>query len=102
MQENAHRKESITNIKFYGCYGLMYNGNIALRTIQETIRIIDARKYEKEYNKKKLEYRYDFVDYKARNVFLIKEVIPLLIKYSYGYNHYGLRDSLINDNMVEA
>ena len=80
----------------------MHNENIASRIIQEIIRMIDARKYEKEYDKKKLEYRYNFVNHEARNVFLTKEVIPLLIKYSHGYNHYGLRDSLINNNMVKA
>ena len=33
MQENAYSKEPKTNIKFYGSYGLIHNGNIALRKI---------------------------------------------------------------------
>ena len=43
MQENTHSKEHKTNIKFYGSYSLMHNGNIASRTIQELVRIIDAK-----------------------------------------------------------
>ena len=35
-------------------------------------------------------------------MFLAKEVTPSMIKCVHGYNHYGLRDALINNDMVEA
>ena len=60
------------------------------------------KEYERRYAKKKLGYKYDFIDTKARNLFNSNEVTPSIIKYAHRFNHFGLRDSMINNNMVEA
>ena len=43
---------------------------------------------------------YDFIDVNARNVFDNKKVTASMISYSHGYNHYGLREALINKNNI--
>ena len=101
MQETARERQIKTNLKFYGSYSLVYDGNIIARSVQETLRIVDARSSEEAYHKEKLGYRYNFVDYEARDVFKVKDITPSIIKCTYGYNHYGLRDALLNNNMVE-
>ena len=35
-------------------------------------------------------------------MFKLKDVTPSMLKCSHGFNHYGVRDSMFNDNMVEA
>ena len=63
---------------------------------------MDAKEAEKEYGVEKLKYKYEFVDKEARNAFNPKKVTSSMIKCAYGYNHFGLRDSLINNNMIDA
>ena len=36
------------------------------------------------------------------STFQMNKVTTSMIKYSYGYNYYGLRDAMINNDMVEA
>ena len=93
--------ETITNLKYYGNYALMYQGVIISRSIQETLRIIDAKNNEKKYGDHKLGYKYNFVDTEARNVFKTQNVTTSMIKCAHGFNHFGLRDSLINNKMAE-
>ena len=73
-----------------------------MRVINEVVRIIDAREKEKEYANKKYEYRKEFIDIEARKVFQTGKVAISMIKYAYGFNHYGLREVMINNNMVES
>jgi len=54
-----------TNIKYYGMYALMKDEIILTRSIQETLRIVDAKEAEKQYGIEKLGYRYEFVDKEA-------------------------------------
>ena len=42
----------------------------------------------------------DFINLEARNTFLIKEVTPSVIKCAHGFNHYELRDAMINNKMI--
>lgn len=70
--------------------------------MQETIRIIDAKKAEEKHGEKKMNYKCNFVDKEARNSFNPKTVAVPMLKCAPGYNHFGLRDSLINNNMIEA
>ena len=63
---------------------------------------MDAKEAEKEYGVEKLKYKYEFVDKEARNAFNPKKVTSSMIKCVHGYNHFGLRDSLINNNMIDA
>jgi hypothetical protein len=93
--------DAMTNIKYYGNYAIMYKGVIMSRNIQEILRIIDSRQYERKHGQHKLGYKYNFVDIEARNVFKMSDVTPSMIKCSHGFNHYGLRDSLINKEMTE-
>ena len=66
------------------------------------IRIIDRREEEKKYVKKKFGYKADFIDIEARNSFQTNKIIISIIKCAHRYNHYSLRDVMINENMVEA
>ena len=91
-----------TNIKFHGNYAMMHNDVIMSRNIQDAVRIIDGKKAEQQHKKRKLGHNYEFVDQDTRNVFKLKDVTLSMLKYSYRFNHYGLRDSMFNDNMVEA
>jgi len=43
-REEVLRNESITNVKYYSSYALMLKDNIISRSIQEVIRIVDAKK----------------------------------------------------------
>ena len=65
------------------------------------MRIIDAKESENKYGKKKLEYKYEFVDTEARNTFKSKNVTLSMIKYAHGFNHFRLRDSMINNNIIK-
>ena len=42
------------------------------------------------------------MDMKARNAFRIRKVVTSMIKFSHGFNYYRLRETMINNNMVEA
>jgi len=102
VRENLHMKEKVSNIKFYGNYCLRQEEQVQLKSINETIRIIDAKEDKEEYIRKKLGHIHDMIDIEARNAFKIGKVTPSMLKCVYGYNHYGQRDAMINDYMVEA
>ena len=48
-------------------------GNIATNSVQETIRIVDGMKHEREQSKSKLKHHYDLIDMDARNAFPAKK-----------------------------
>ena len=95
------RNERVTNIKYYGNYSLMHKGIVVSRAVQEVVRIIDSKKAEEQYQKKKLGYKYDFIDKDARSSFRASEVTPSMIKCTHGFNHYGVRESMFNDEMID-
>ena len=66
------------------------------------MRILDARENEQKYAEKKCGCNKDFINMKARNVFKIGRVVTSMIKCSCRHDHYGFRDAMINDDMVEA
>ena len=101
-REEIGNRVNKSNIKFYRCYGLQREGIVQSRSIKEAIRIIDAREEEKKYIEKKFEYKADFIDIEARNSFQTNKVTTSIIKCAYRYNHYGLRDAIINNNIVEV
>ena len=72
------------------------------RSIKEVVRIIDTRENEEEYTKKKYGHRKEFIDIEARNLFKIGKVTTSMIKCAHRFNHYGLREAMINNNMVET
>ena len=49
-----------------------------------------------------MEHECDFVDVDARDSFRASIVATSVIKCAHGFNHYGLRHSMINNNLVEA
>jgi len=102
VRENMHRKEQTTNIRFYGNYCIKQNNEVKLKSVNEILRIHDARESEQEYCRKKLGYKYDMIDLEARNTFKVGKVTTSMIKCVYGYNHYGQRDVMINDEMIES
>ena len=73
-----------------------------LRAIKEVVRIINAREKEEEYATKKYQYRKEFIDIEVRNVFKTGKVTTSMIKYAHRFNHYGMREVIIINNMVEA
>ena len=98
---NAMHRERDANVKYFGSYAIMKDRVVLSRSIQEIVRIIDSKKAEENYGREKLKYKYDFVDAEARNVFNSKKVTTSMMKCAHGFNHYGLRDSLINNNMID-
>ena len=73
-----------------------------MRSIKEILRVIDVRVEEKEQAQKKLEYKCNFADLEVRDLFKAQKVTISAIKCTYGFNHYGVRHSVINNNLVEA
>ena len=101
-REEISKKTNENNIKFYGSYSVKRKGELQSRAIKEVIRIVDAREKEKEHALKKHGCKKEFVDMEARNDFKIGKVTTSMIKCAHGHNHYGLREAMINNNMVEA
>ena len=60
------------------------------------------RKAEKECSREKIKCKCDFADKEARNAFNHRNVIALMMICAHGFNHYGLRDSLMNKNIIDA
>ena len=70
-------------------------------SVQETIQIIDRIKAKKQRLRKKLKEYKDVIDIEARNAFLAKKVMASVLKCASGYNYYGVRHTLINNDMIE-
>ena len=95
-RENCQDNEMITNIKFIGYLALKIKGKIVMNSIKEAIRIADAEDSLRKYVKKKYKYSAEFIDIKAINVFSNKGVTASIITCSHGYNHYSMRNTMIN------
>jgi len=101
MRKQIQEKSNATNIKHVGKCALKVAGNITTNSIQETIRIVDGIRNEREQLKSKLKHHYDLIDLDARNAFPAKKVTASVIKCSSGYNHYGVRHAMINKEDME-
>ena len=101
MQETALSKENATNVECHGYYRLIEDRIITSQVIQKIVRIIDARVIEKQHMGKKLEYKVDFIEIKALNVLKTKKVTSLIVKYTPRHYYFGVRDSMINGNVVD-
>ena len=62
MREKVLERKSDTNVKHYSMHALMKNNIILSRSMQETLRIVDAREAEKKCGEMKLGHKYDFVN----------------------------------------
>ena len=78
------------------------NENMLSRSIQEIIRMLDAKKLEEKHGEKKLGYEHEHIDKEARNVFNSRNITTSIIKCAHGCNHFGLRDLMISNNMIET
>ena len=101
-RENLSTRDRDANMKYCRMCALMREDIALSRSAQETIRIIDTREAERAYGEDKLKHKCDCIDSEARNAFDPKKVAASMIKCTHGYNHCGLRDTLINKNMIEA
>lgn len=90
-----------TNIKYVGFWSMEIKGILSTNSVKEAIRIVDAEKSLEDYVKVKYKYHHDFIDLEARRTFNSKEVTPSIIKCAHGFNHYGVRDALINKGLTE-
>ena len=95
-----HRSPGVHNIKFIGSFAITQKGVIVSRSIKEAIRIIDAKKSEMNYAKDRFGAKIEFVDVNAREAFKTKSISTSMLKCASGYNHYGVRHQMINNNMV--
>ena len=68
-------------------------------SVKEAIRKADARQLMKQYVQKKYPTNHDFINIEARNSFGSKRVTSSMILYEYSFNHYGVREVLLNNNM---
>ena len=64
--------------------------------ISKIIQIEDMVKAEELHAKQKYGCWVDFIDLEAKNAFPKYKVTTLIIKCTYRYNHYRLRDYMIN------
>ena len=96
----THEKPGVHNIKFLGSFAITQDGVVINRSIKEAIRIIDARKSEIECAKEKFGLKANFIDINAREAFKTKSVPASMLKCASGHNHYGVRNQMINNNMV--
>ena len=102
MGRSDETNERESNIKYYGRYSLMKDSIVQMRYVKEILRVIDSKEEESKQAKKKLEYKLNFVDLEARNSFQANKVTTSVIKCAHGFNHYGLRHSMINEKLIEA
>ena len=75
------------------------NSNHILGAIRESIRKIDTIVAKEEYIKSKYNNKADFIDIEAKNCFSKAQSISSL-KYSYRFNHYAVRNKVINCRLV--
>ena len=101
-RENKMNRDSDTNIKCHRVHVLKRENNVLSRSMQESMQIINSRKAEEEHGREKIKCKQDFIDKDTRNAFNPKKVTTSMMKCAHGFNHYSLRESLINKNMIDA
>jgi len=97
----AYHQSQVSNIKFYGNQAITINNQLSTNSIKEAIRIVDGRQAENEYRIRKLKHLSDWVDGDAREAVPLNKISTSILKCVAGYNHYGLRNALINNNQTE-
>ena len=74
----------------------MKEGRILVRSINEIIWIEDTKEQELLHIKEKYLGNWDLIYIEVREVFITRIVTRALIKCSYRFNQYGIKDTLIN------
>ena len=85
-------------MKFTGYYLLKEKDLMRNSSVKEIIRIIDAKDSERTYAQEKYVSKIDFINLEARNQFSGKSMTLSITKCTYRFNHYGVRDEIINKN----
>ena len=93
--------KGVTNIKHYGNCLLMREEIVASRSAQEVLRMNDSKEAEKQHAKKKLGYDHKLIDIEVRNAFKANKVTLSIIKCACRQNHYRVRESMFNNDMVK-
>jgi len=75
------------------------NGLMNNKSVKEVIRKADARQLMKQYVQKKYPTNHNFIDIEARNSFGSKRIMLSMILCAHGFNHYGVREALLNNNI---
>ena len=70
--------------------------------MKETIRIINGKKLEHQYAKRKFSERIDFIDANTREAFKLKSVSVSTLKCTNAFNHCGIRNELINKRIISS
>ena len=87
------------NIKYTGYYAIQKNNKLLMKSINEILRIEDAREVEKQYIKYKFKHTHEFIDIKARNTFSTNQSIAKMKCY-YGFNAVEVWDNQINNRKI--
>ena len=90
-----------TNIKFHGRYTIQVKGAASTNSIKEAARIEDGKRHEDAYRRRKFPHYHDMINDEAREAIPISKITPSLIKCVHGFNHFGIRSTLINNNEIE-
>jgi len=101
MYEMMDQRTQITNIKFHGRYTINIDGALSTNSIKEAIRIEDGKRQEDTYRQRKFPHYHDMIDPDAREAIPINKITPSLTKCVHGFNHFGIRSALINNNEIE-
>ena len=99
--EKSYLNERETNIKFVGLASLEIKGRMVTNSVKEAMRIEDAKMSLKSYIEDKFQHNHHVIDFEVRNAFKCKEVTVPVLKCAYGCNYYGIRNALINDDLIE-
>ena len=67
-----------------------------VKLINKIIQVEDAIELEEKQMKEKYLVTHDLIDLEVRNIFRSGKVTKSLIKCYHSFNHYGIRDSKIN------
>jgi len=90
FHSEIHHHQQTTNIKYHGTYAILINNQISTSSIKEAIRITDGIHSEEAYKQRKLTYRYDMIDERARESLPINKITTSIIKCVHSFNHYGV------------
>ena len=82
-----------------GFWSMKINRTLSTNSVKEAIRIVDAENALIEY-KGKCKHNANFIDLEARRAFNSKEVTLPVVKCTHGFNHYCVRDAIINNNLT--
>ena len=82
-----------------GFWSKKINRTLSTNLVKEAIRIVDAENSLIDY-KGKCKHNANLIDLEARRAFNSKEVTLSVVKCTHDFNHYCVRDTMINNNLI--